>query len=244
MPTQSPVIRTAMILAAGYATRLRPISTHMPKAMVPILGKPILGYILDRLKEINLEELVINSHHLADHLHQYLARQTGIKITLSEEKEILETGGGIKQALPLLGNQPFYVINGKIIWFNTSHNTLQHLAEQWDDNKMDVLLLLQPAIKAVGYHAAGDFHLFADGTVRRREDGEVAPFVFSGIQIIHPRLFDRSPTGKFSLNVLYDQAIANRRLYAVRHDGEWLHVSTPQDIREVENYLKATHRNG
>ncbi len=106
------------------------------------------------------------------------------------------------------------------------------------------MLLLQPAIKAVGYHAAGDFHLFADGTVRRREDGEVAPFVFSGIQIIHPRLFDTSPTGKFSLNVLYDQAIANQRLYAVRHDGEWLHVSTPQDIKEVENYLKTKHRNG
>lgn len=143
-----------------------------------------------------------------------------------------------------MGERPFYVINGKIIWFNAHYNTLLHLAQQWDEDKMDVLLLLQPTTKAVGYHAAGDFHLLADGLVKRREEGEIAPFVFSGIQIIHPRLFAKSPTGNFSLNVLYDQAIAKQRLYAVRHDGEWLHVSTPQDIKEVEIYLKTKHRNG
>ncbi|MBL8686017.1 MAG: nucleotidyltransferase family protein [Alphaproteobacteria bacterium] len=239
-----PSIQTAMILAAGYATRLRPISNHTPKAMVQIMGKPILGHILERLKEISLKQIIVNTHHLGTVVKTYLEQQPKhFNIQISEEKTILETGGGVKQALPMIGTQPFYVINGKIIWFNGGQNSLLNLASHWNNKTMDVLLLLQPVTKTVGYQGSGDFHLNADGSLKRRQDDEIAPFVFSGIQIIHPRLFQDSPDGSFSLNVLYDRAIAQGRLFGVRHDGTWLHISSPQDILAVEAYLSQHHTN-
>jgi MurNAc alpha-1-phosphate uridylyltransferase len=228
-----PSIQTAMILAAGYATRLRPISNHTPKAMVQIMGKPILGHILGRLKEIALKQIIVNTHHLGTVVKTYLEQQSKhFNIQISEE-----------QALPMIGTQPFYVINGKIIWFNGGQNSLLNLASHWNNKTMDVLLLLQPVTKTVGYQGFGDFHLNADGSLKRRQDDEIAPFVFSGIQIIHPRLFEDSPDGSFSLNVLYDRAIAQGRLFGVRHDGTWLHISSPQDILAVEAYLRQHHTN-
>ena len=141
---------------------------------------------------------------------------------------------------PLLGPDPFFSVNAKIVWLNGKVDALQRLADAWDDARMDAILLLQPTVSAVGYDGPGDFFVDQDGHVTRRRDWEVAPFLFSGIQLVHPRIFEGSPDGAFSMNLLYDRAIEAGRLFALRHDGEWLHVSTPRHLEEVEAYLVRT----
>ena len=224
----------AMVLAAGFGTRLRPLTDTVPKPMVKVAGKPMIDTVIDRLAAIGVGEVVVNTHHLAEVIESHLKTRPQPHIVFSREQDILETGGGIKKALPLLGDRPFYVVNGKIIWLNGKVDALIRLAESWDESRMDGLLLLQPTVSAVGYSGPGDFHIDQLGRVRRRREWEVAPFVYAGIQILHPRLFDGAPDGAFSLNVLYDRAIENQRLYGLRHDGEWFHVSTPQQLAEVE----------
>jgi aminoglycoside/choline kinase family phosphotransferase/GTP:adenosylcobinamide-phosphate guanylyltransferase len=224
----------AMVLAAGLGTRLRPITDTVPKPMVKVAGKPMIDTVIDRLAAVGVGEIVVNTHHLAEVIESHLEGRQQPRITFSREPDILETGGGIKKALPLLGDFPFYVVNGKIIWLNGKVDALIRLAEAWDDSRMDGLLLLQPTVTAVGYNGPGDFHIDQVGRVRRRREWEVAPFVYAGIQILHPRLFQGAPDGAFSLNVLYDRAIECERLYGLRHDGEWFHVSTPQQLAEVE----------
>jgi aminoglycoside/choline kinase family phosphotransferase/GTP:adenosylcobinamide-phosphate guanylyltransferase len=224
----------AMVLAAGLGTRLRPITDTVPKPMVKVAGKPMIDTVIDRLAAVGVGEIVVNTHHLAEVIESHLQTRRQPRIAFSREQDILETGGGIKKALPLLGDRPFYVVNGKIIWLNGKVDALIRLAEAWDDSRMDGLLLLQPTVTAVGYNGPGDFHIDQVGRVRRRREWEVAPFVYAGIQVLHPRLFEGAPDGAFSLNVLYDRAIESERLYGLRHDGEWFHVSTPQQLAEVE----------
>jgi hypothetical protein len=230
----SSVPSRAMVLAAGFGTRLRPLTDTVPKPMVKVAGKPMIDTVIDRLAAIGVAEIVVNTHHLAEVIESHLKTRPQPRIAFSREQDILETGGGIKKALPLLGDRPFYVVNGKIIWLNGKVDALIRLAESWDDTRMDGLLLLQPTVSAVGYSGPGDFHIDQLGRVRRRRECEVAPFVYAGIQILHPRLFEGAPDGAFSLNVLYDRAIESERLYGLRHDGEWFHVSTPQQLAEVE----------
>ena len=231
------VPKRAMVLAAGLGTRLRPITETVPKAMVKLAGVPMIDIVLDRLEAAGIEEAVVNTHHLADVLRAHLAERTRPRLQFSHEDAILETGGGIKRALPLLGSEPFYSVNAKIVWLNCKTDALVRLAEALDDATMDALLLLQPTVSAVGYDGPGDFFIAQDGLVRRRRDWEVAPFLYSGIQLVHPRLFADSPDGAFSMNVLWDRLIEAGRLQALRHDGEWFHVSTPQHLIEVESYL-------
>lgn len=232
--------KRAMVLAAGLGTRLRPITRTVPKPLVKIAGVAMIDSVLDRLAASGVEEAVVNTHHLAEMLHDHLAGRTRPRLRFSHEETILETGGGIKKALPLLGDEPFFTVNAKIVWLNGKVDALARLAEAWDDAKMDALLLLQPTVTAVGYDGPGDFFADQEGHVRRRRDWEVAPFLFSGIQLLHPRIFADSPDGAFSMNLLYDRAIEAGRLYALRHDGEWLHVSTPRHLVEVETYLAQT----
>lgn len=235
-----PMPKRAMVLAAGLGTRLRPITQAVPKPMVKIAGVPMIDSVLDRLADSGVEEAVVNTHHLAEMLQAHLAGRTRPRLAFSHEETILETGGGIKKALPLLGPDPFFSVNAKIVWLNGKIDALQRLADAWDDAAMDALLLLQPTVSAVGYDGPGDFFVDQDGHVTRRRDWEVAPFLFSGIQLVHPRIFADSPDGAFSMNLLYDRAIEAGRLYALRHDGEWLHVSTPRHLEEVEAYLVRT----
>lgn len=232
--------KRAMVLAAGLGTRLRPITRTVPKPMVKIAGVPMIDSVLDRLAASGIEEVVVNTHHLAEMLHEHLAHRSRPRLRFSHEETILETGGGIKKALPLLGDDPFFTVNAKIVWLNGKIDALARLAEAWDDARMDALLLLQPTVTAVGYDGPGDFFADQEGQVRRRRDWEVAPFLFSGIQLVHPRIFADSPDGAFSMNLLYDRAIEAGRLYALRHDGEWFHVSTPRHLIEVETYLAQT----
>jgi MurNAc alpha-1-phosphate uridylyltransferase len=229
--------KTAMVMAAGYGKRLRPLTDTVPKPMVKVLGRPMIDVVLDRLVAAGVERAVINLHHLGAVIRDHLKSRKDIELVYSNESEILETGGGTKKALPLLGEDPFFVVNAKIIWLNGREDALHRLARAWDPERMDSLLLLQATVTAIGYGGAGDFLMDQEGRLKRRPEWEVAPFLYSGIYICHPRLFDASPDGAFSVNILWDRAIEQGRLYGIRHDGEWYHVSTPQHLREVEREL-------
>ncbi|HVO01369.1 MAG TPA: nucleotidyltransferase family protein [Candidatus Cybelea sp.] len=229
--------KAAMVMAAGYGKRLRPLTDTVPKPMVKVLGRPMIDVALDRLVAAGVERAVVNLHHLGEVIREHLKDRADIEIVFSEEKEILETGGGIKCALPLLGPEPFFVVNAKIIWLNGREDALHRLAKAWDPARMDALLLLHPTVTAIGYEGPGDFQMDQEGLLSRRRQGEVAPFLYSGIYICHPRLFANSPDGAFSVNLLWDRAIEAGRLHGIRHDGEWYHVSTPKHLAEVEREL-------
>ncbi|MDZ4735497.1 MAG: nucleotidyltransferase family protein [Rhodospirillaceae bacterium] len=230
-------LRTAMVLAAGYGTRLRPLTDNVPKPMVPVIGKPLIDHTLDRLADFGIEHAVVNTHHLADKVESHLAGRREPRLSISREKTILETGGGIVQALPKLGAEPFLAINAKIVWLDGRIPALQRLSACWDDTRMDGLLLVHPTVMARAYDGPGDFFLDPEGHVRRRRQWEVAPFVYTGIQILHPRIFKNAPKGAFSMNVLYDRAIEEGRLFGLRHDGEWFQVSTAAHVAIIETAL-------
>lgn len=227
----------AMVLAAGLGLRMRPITEHTPKPLVEVAGRTMLDRALDHLAVAGASHLVVNTHWLADKIAAHLSGRPGI--TLSHEDVLLETGGGVAKALPHLGEAPFYVVNSDIIWTDGATPALKRLAEAFDETKMDALLLLQPTATAMGYEGKGDFFLDPAGIPRRRRDPEVAPLLFSGVQILTPRLFRDAPSGKFSLNVLYDRALEEGRLSAIVHDGRWYHVGTPDALPEVEAALEA-----
>jgi N-acetyl-alpha-D-muramate 1-phosphate uridylyltransferase len=233
--------KTAMVLAAGLATRLRPLSLQRPKALVEVAGKTLLDHTLDRLAEVGVTRAVVNTHHLGDQIEAHLAGRAKPEIQISREDPILDTGGGIAHALPLLGPDPFYVINAKIVWRGGQDEALKRLAAMWDDARMDALLLLQPTVTAVGYEGPGDLAMDQFGRLRFREESEIAPFVYASIQIIHPRLFDGAPGGAFPLRPLWERAAAAGRLFGLRHDGEWYHVSTPQGLAAAEERLRRAH---
>ena len=228
--------KTAMVLAAGLGLRMRPITLTIPKPLVSVAGRTMLDRALDHLTAAGVTRKVVNTHWLADCIATHLCGRDDI--VLSHEEALLETGGGIANALPLLGPDPFYVANSDILWTDGAIPALARLAAAWDEERMDALLLMQSTASAVGYEGRGDFFLDASGIPRRSRDPEVAPFLFSGVQILHPRLFEGAPSGKFSLNVLFDRALDEGRLYGIVHDGRWFHVGTPDALPEVEALLK------
>ena len=230
-------IRRAMVLAAGLGTRLRPLTDRLPKPLVTVAGETLIDRILDRLAEAGVEEVVVNLHHKADQLSDHLARRSGPRIIESHEESLLETGGGVRRALPLLGGDPFFVVNGDVLWRNGRRSALERLATAWDDRRMDALLLLQRTVSAVGYDGHGDFMLTQDGMVRRPKPGEVPPYIFAGVQILHPRLFADAPAEPFSLTRLYFAAAEAGRLGGILHDGEWYHVGTLEALAEAEETL-------
>lgn len=232
-----PLPDVAMVLAAGHGTRLRPLTDTAPKPMIPVLGKPLLDHALDRLARAGIERAVVNTHHLAEIVERHLAARTRPTITVSHEDTILDTGGGIAKALPLLGKDPFLSINAKIVWLDGRTPALQRLADHWDDATMDALLLLHPTVAAPTHDGQGDFFLDPEGRIRRRHSWEVAPFVYTGIQLVHPRLFDGAPGGAFSLNLLYDRAIEAGRLHGLRHDGQWYQVTAAKHLAIIEEAL-------
>ena len=236
--TAAPSPTTAMILAAGLATRMRPLTDARPKALVPLGGRPLIEHALARLHDAGVERVVVNAHHHAEQLIAYLSGRDRIETHVSDEREeLLDTGGGIAKALPLLGEARFYAVNGDVVWLDGVANTLRRLARRWDDSAMDALLLLQLGPGALGYSGLGDFTMEADGLLRRRREREVAPYVHCGIQLLHPRLFSACPSGAFSLNLLYDRALAAGRLWGLRHDGLWLHVGTQAGLSVAEATL-------
>lgn len=229
-------IKKAMVLAAGYGTRLKPLTDHTPKPLVPVAGKPMIEYALEKLIAYGIEEVVINVSYLKEPLLKYLAAFTRLKVSISEEPEPLETGGGLLKALPLLGDEPFFTINSDIIWTDDQAGALQRLSETWDATRMDVLLLAQSKSRAIGYDK-GEDHLFikADNTLNWN-DAE-APYIIAGLGIIHPRLFSNAPTGKFSVKVFWLEALRNGRLFCLPHRGEWYQAGTITDLKRTEELL-------
>lgn len=231
------VPKRAMVLAAGLGERMRPLTDARPKPLIEVRGRAMIESILDRLEVAGVAEVVINLHYLGDRIAAHLKDRKKPRLRFIRETERLETGGGVRNALPLLGKAPFLVLNGDVCWLDGCTPALTRLAQAWDDVHMDALLLLHPTAFAVGYEGTGDFVLAPDGRLRRRREREVAPFVFAGLQILHPRLFADAPDGAFSLNRLYDRAAEDQRLWGLRHDGEWFHVGTPGQLAEVEDAL-------
>jgi len=234
------VPKTAMVLAAGLGKRMRPLTATRPKPLVEVAGKALIDHCLDRLRAAGVRKAVVNVHYLADSLEAHLKnRVTGLDIVVSDEREqLLETGGGLVRALPLIDADPFLVVNSDNLWVDGPVDSLRLLAAGWDEARMDALLLLVPLASAHCHRGQGDFHMSSAGLLRRRKPGGVAPFVFTGIQIVSKRLLDGVvPEGPFSTNLLWDRAIAEGRLFGAVHQGLWFDVGAPPNIRKAEEIL-------
>lgn len=234
-------IDQAFVLAAGFAKRMRPLTDHLPKPLVKLNGKPLLGHILDHLQAEGVKRVVVNGHHCLDVLRDYIttANQTyaGMDIILSEETDILETGGGAVQALPYLdADKPFYMINGDAYWVNPQdQTTLSCLADIWDDTAMDMVMLLQNAGAMTMTKGVGDYNITGNQCIRSKNQN--GTHMFTGVRIVHPRALQGYQAECFSFLKIMDAVEATGRLYAVDHQGEWYHISTPADLAEVETNL-------
>lgn len=242
-PLAAAPIRTAMVLAAGLGKRMRPITTTTPKPLVEVGGKSLIDFCLDRLEEAGIERVVVNVHYLADLVEVHLAKRSSPEILISDERDqLLETGGGLKKALPLLGDEPFLTLNSDSLWIEGPRPNLRRFVETWDPRRMDILMLLAATATSVGYEGCGDFAMEPDGRLRRRREREVTPFVYAGVAVLKPELLADTPDGPFSANLLYDRAIAAGRLYGLRLDGQWLHVGDPQSLAAAEECLAESVR--
>jgi MurNAc alpha-1-phosphate uridylyltransferase len=231
----------AFILAAGKGTRLRPYTDTMPKPMVPINGRPLLDYTLEKLIKEGINHVTINTYYLGDRIINFAKDYQGLDIKISEERELLDTGGGAKKALENMGGKPFYLINGDALWSDNETTALARLAKHWDPQKMDILLLLQDKNTMSLTHGVGDYNITDEGLAVRAKskDGQ---YMFGGIRIVSPHIFNNTPNGAFSFLELMDKAEENQRLKAIIHDGDWHHISTPEDLESVNKaFANKTH---
>ena len=228
---------TAMVMAAGLGKRMRPLTATMPKPLVRVAGKPLIDHTLDRLAEAGVARAVVNVHYLADALEAHVAERTSPKVEISDERDmLLETGGGMVKAQSRLAD-PFFCLNSDNIWLDGPVNAFAELSDFWDAERMDALLLVVTHKRAGNFNGPGDFHVDAMGGVTRRKPGRIAPFVYTGIQLVSHRLLRDAPEGKFSTNILWDRAIEEGRLFALPFNGEWFEVGTPAAIRTTEDAL-------
>lgn len=235
---------TAFVLAAGLGKRMRPLTDDKPKPMVALAGRPLIDHVLDRLAAAGIERAVVNVHYKAEVLLGHLTERQRPDIAISDERgELLETGGGVIKARALLGDGSFLIHNSDTVWLERGVANIDRLIEAWDDTRMDSLLLLANRSRSIGYEGAGDFDLKQDGTLARRMKGQQTPYVFAGVSIAHPRMLEGAPQGAFSLNVLWDRAIAAGRLHGIVLDGLWMHVGTPEALAEAEQRI-AEHEHG
>jgi N-acetyl-alpha-D-muramate 1-phosphate uridylyltransferase len=232
--------QTAMVLAAGLGKRMRPLTATRPKPLVEVAGKPLLDHALDRLRAAGVKRAVVNVHYLADALEAHVRKKVqDLEITISDERELLlETGGGLVKALPLIDADPFLVVNSDNLWVDGPADSIRALAARWDDGAMDALLLLVPLARANCHNGKGDFHMDGAGRLSRRKPGRLAPFVFTGVQILSKRLFDDAKAEPFSLNVLWDRAIEKGRAFGLAHNGLWFDVGTPPAVKKTEEILR------
>ena len=231
---------TAMIMAAGLGKRMRPLTATKPKPLIQVGGKALLDHVLEKLRVAGVKKVVVNVHYLADALEAHLAtRSHGLEVAISDERKLLmETGGGLIKAAPLIDCDPFLALNSDNLWIDGPADTIKLLASQWDGEKMDALLLLVPQARALNHRGMGDFHMDRAGRIRRRERSHVAPFVFTGIQMVSKRLLRDAPDGPFSTNLLWDRAIEEGRAFGAVHQGLWFDVGTPQSIPMTESALE------
>jgi len=238
VPAEVP--QTAMIMAAGLGKRMRPLTATRPKPLIEVNGKALLDHVLEKLSTAGVSKIVVNVHYLADALEAHLAtRAHGLEVVISDESSLLmETGGGLVKAEPLIDCDPFLSLNSDNLWIDGPADTIKLLASQWEGSKMDALLLLVPQARALNHRGMGDFHMDREGRIRRRERSHVAPFVFTGIQMISKNLLRDAPDGPFSTNVLWDRAIEEGRAFGAVHQGLWFDVGTPQSIPMTEAALE------
>ncbi len=231
-------IEQAMILAAGLGTRMGPLTKDKPKPLVELHGRTLIDHVIDRLVRGGVNFVVVNVHYKAEMMKAHLAARKDVSIQICDETDnILDIGGAIANALPLFRGAPFFTQNSDSLWVEGLVRALARMEERWDPEKMDALMLLAPCATSIGYDGLGDFEMDAGGRLRRRVEMKLAPFVWTGLQIVHPRLFDGAPSGRFSINPLWDKAIENERLFGIRLDGVWIHVGTPEAKSEAELFL-------
>jgi N-acetyl-alpha-D-muramate 1-phosphate uridylyltransferase len=238
----SQTIDHAMVLAAGLGTRMRPITETMPKPLIKVGGKALIDWILGYCRAGGVSEAVVNVHYLADMMEAHLKGVTIPHLTISDERTaLLDSGGGVKKAMPHLGQGPFFILNADAIWIEGPEPSLERLRQHWNPDTMDILLLIAHSSNATGWGNNGDFAMDQDGRLRRRDKGEVTPFIYAGAGIWKPELFDSRPD-VFSLNRLFDEAAEKGRLHGLRLDGLWMHVGTPDAIPEAEAAIQRSAR--
>jgi MurNAc alpha-1-phosphate uridylyltransferase len=226
---------TAMVLAAGLGLRMRPITDKLPKPMVQVAGKPLLDHVLDKLAEAGVEKAIVNVHYLPDQIIRLVANRQRPRVVISDERnEMLGTGGGVVKALPLLGAAPFFHMNADTMWIDGVRSNLARLSEAFDPATMDMLMLMAPTTSSIGYDGRGDYAMAADGTLHKRKEKQIVPFVYAGAAIVSPHLFAAAPHGEFGLPRLFDAAEEAGRLFGLRLEGTWMHVGTPDAIAEAE----------
>lgn len=235
-------IHTAMVLAAGRGLRMKPLTDQMPKPLIPVAGKPLVDYALEQLARQNISNIIVNTAYKAEMMQTHLQARGQTNLIISHEDEPLETGGGVAKALPHIGTDPFICMNSDTICVDGNPPALSRLVAAWNPDQMDVLMLLHPTERAIGFHSKGDFVMNAAGQIRRRlRDEASAPYVFTGIQILKPQLFNDCPKGAFSTNVIYNKLChANgwfERIGVLVHNGDWLHVGDVQGLAEAESFL-------
>ena len=233
-------IDTAMLLAAGLGTRMRPLTDTIPKPLVEVHGKAMIDYVLDALATSGIGRVVVNVHYLADQIEAHLKSRSRPKIVISDERDGLrDSGGGVKKALPYLGAKPFLSLNSDAIWIDGPRPNILRMMEAFDAETMDILLLVASTSYAVGWGNKGDFNMDQHGRLRRPKPGEVTPFAYAGIAILKPELFEDTPE-IFSLNRLFNQAIERDRLFGLRMEGLWMHVGTPDAVEEAAHRMRAS----
>ena len=229
---------TAMVLAAGMGKRMRPLTASQPKPLVRVAGKPLIDHALDRLDEAGIARAVVNVHYLADALEAHVIERESPSVTISDERALLlETGGGLVKAQEQLPD-PFFCLNADNIWLDGPKNAFADLSARWDAQEMDALLLLVPHVRACNFTGPGDFYMDPAGRLSRRRASRIAPFIYTGIQLVSHRLLRDAPDGAFSTNLLWNRAIEEDRLYGVAFTGQWFEVGTPQAIRPTEDALR------
>ena len=236
---EADVPDTAMVMAAGLGKRMRPLTASKPKPLIEVAGKPLLDHVLDRLRSAGVRRIVVNVHYLPDALEAHLKnRADGLEVAISDERELLlETGGGLVRAQSLIDCDPFLAVNSDNLWIDGPADTLKLLASHWDGSSMDALLLLVPQARAMNHRGLGDFHMDRVGRLRRRGRSRVAPFVYTGVQMVSKALLRDAPDGAFSTNLLWDRAIADGRCFGAVHQGLWFDVGNPESIAATEQVL-------
>jgi MurNAc alpha-1-phosphate uridylyltransferase len=230
----------AMVLAGGLGKRMLPLTKDIPKPMVRLKGRTLIDHVLDRIAAAGVKKAVVNVHYCADKLEAHVKQRQRPQILISDERPLLlETGGGVTHALPLLGTEPFLIHNSDSVWIEGVGSNLERLFSVWDPDTMDSLMLLASAATSLGYEGSGDFAMGKDGRLTRRGERQMTPFVFTGVSIAHPKMFAGSPQGPFSINRLWDTAIENGRMFGIRLDGLWMHVGTPEALVEAERWIES-----
>lgn len=233
-------IKRAMVMAAGKGTRMRPLTDTKPKPLVSFMGAPLIDHVLDRLEAAGIEEVIVNVHHFADDLEVHLAKRRFPRIVISDERaRLLDTGGGARHALHLLGEEPVVTFNSDSVWLEGWGSNLGNLIADFDPNRMDALLMIADAARTIGYVGRGDFHMDPLGRLTRRGSSETVPFMFAGVQVIKPALFAEGPEGAFSTNLVWDRLIERGTLYGRRMSGVWMHVGSPDDLDAAETFMRS-----